>query len=792
MKTISRSIAFIYLLLLAGCSSTPPHSSSLKTKELKIEPAFVLKTMQRVADWQLANPSKHSPTDWTQGAGDAGMMALAGISGDVKYRDAMLAMSETNERKPGARAYHADDQAVGQTYAELYLLYRDPKMIAPLREHFDFILSHPSDATNLDFSQPRGKASELWSWCDSLFMAPPTWMRLYAATGDEEYLDFAVTNWWRTTDYLYDKNEHLFFRDSTYFNKREANGKKVFWSRGNGWVLAGLVRTLQFLPMNSPDRQRFEKLFAEMAKKILTCQQPDGLWRASLLDPESYPLKETSGSGFYTYALAWGVNQGLLDRAQFEPAVRKAWAALVACVDADGKLTHVQPVGADPKKFADDSTEIYGTGAFLLAGSEIYRMALMSELIPKNANEIVLAGVSVTVKNPAPFWRECETVELVADMDPKNDDQTTGLPIGLAKPFSFSGYRVVVMDGSSSRILDSQIYENPIRRDFKNLLFQVNLAPGETRTFFVFNALYFPAVPPPIIKTFARQVPERFNDLAWESDRTAHRLYHQDLIKGEGTVSSGIDAWSKRTRNLVVNGRYKNGDYHNDHGDGMDDYEVGKSRGDGGLGIWNGTNLFVSSNFRNARIITTGPIRSEFEVTYDAWDAGGRKISETKRISIDAGSNMSRAESIFSSDDKSPLEIGVGIAERPVDIAQNDVPKLTQNQKENWMTYWQPTDRDRGNIAVAIILPSGIKEFADNPILPMPSAARLAKPGVEGMPPIANLLAIAPAEIGKPFVYYFGAGWSKSGDFPNPEVWNKYVSHFAERLAAPLQVTIGN
>ena len=131
--------------------------------------------------------------------------------------------------------------------------------------------------------------------------------------------------------------------------------------------------------MNHPDRPRFEQLFKDMAAKILTCQQPDGLWRASLLDPDSYPLKETSGSGFYTYALAWGVNQGLLDRAKFEPAVRKAWAALIGCVDADGKLTHVQPIGADPKKFAEDSTEVYGVGAFLLAGSEVYRMAVLEK-----------------------------------------------------------------------------------------------------------------------------------------------------------------------------------------------------------------------------------------------------------------------------------------------------------------------------------------------------------------------------------------------------------------------------
>jgi rhamnogalacturonyl hydrolase YesR len=112
-----------------------------------------------------------------------------------------------------------------------------------------------------------------------------------------------------------------------------------------------------------------------MAEKVLSCQQPDGLWRASLLDAESYPLKETSGSGFFTYALAWGINEGLLNRVRFEPAVRKAWEQLVACVTPEGRLTHVQPIGADPKHFAEDATEAYGSGAFLLAGSEIWRLA---------------------------------------------------------------------------------------------------------------------------------------------------------------------------------------------------------------------------------------------------------------------------------------------------------------------------------------------------------------------------------------------------------------------------------
>ncbi len=764
--------------------------AAAQTPSAEVLPKAVLSVMQQVADWQLANPSKHRADDWTQGAGDAGMMALAGISGDAKYRDAMLAMGATNEWKLGPRQFHADDHAVGQTYAELYFLYRDPKLIAPLRASFDSILANPSDAPSLDFKLPKAKSQELWSWCDSLFMAPPAWVRLYAATGEEKYLNFAVNEWWRTTGYLYDTNEHLYFRDSTYFKKTEANGKKVFWGRGNGWVMGGLVRTLQYLPMNHPERSRFEQLFKEMSAKILTCQQPDGLWRASLLDPDSYPLKETSGSSFYTYALAWGVNQGLLDRATFEPAVRKAWAALVSCVAADGKLTHVQPIGADPKKFAEDSTEVYGTGAFLLAGSEVYRLAVLEK-----AKQIV-----IKISNPAAFWRECETVELDVNLNPPEVNPTNGLPAGIDGLFLMSGSHVAVMDGVSSRIVDSQIVSShhdwgKASMDLADkLLFQVDLAPGETRTFYVLDSAALAAIPPPIVKTFARYVPERFDDFAWESDRIAHRIYGQALIAKEGTISSGADVWIKKDRGLIVDEMYRTKHYHEDNGSFMDDYRVGKSRGCGGLGIWDGKKLFVSSNWQKWKLITSGPIRSEFELTYDAWDVGnGRKVSEVKRFSIDAGSWLTKVTSTISSDDKSPLTIGVGLAERA--CPTNRTEAITQDLAAGCMTYWQPEDQPKGTTAVAILLPrNSVTAFTnDNPAMPdNVKHAAVPQPTHEGYPPIRTQLAVTQMKVDKPFTYYFGACWDRSGDFTNSLQWAAYVKRFAERRDAPLSVTVGN
>jgi rhamnogalacturonyl hydrolase YesR len=333
----------------------------------------VLALMERVAEWQIAHPAPYPPTDWTQAAGYIGLMALARISPDPRFEQAAMEMGATGTAwQLGPHPYVADDHAIGQVYVELYLRHRDPKMIAPLRERFDWILANPKEGS-LEFVGP--DRTDRWSWCDSLFMAPPTWVRLYMATGKRAYLTYAVRNWWRTSDYLFDAQEHLYFRDSTYFGRREANGHKIFWARGNGWVMAGLARVLEYLPRNHPARPRFIRQFREMADKIVSLQQPDGLWRVSLLDPDDYPLPETSGSGFFTFALAWGVNHRLLNAARFEPAVVRGWAALAASVDPDGRLAHVQPIGSDPVKFDEDHTDVFGVGAFLLAGSEVYRRA---------------------------------------------------------------------------------------------------------------------------------------------------------------------------------------------------------------------------------------------------------------------------------------------------------------------------------------------------------------------------------------------------------------------------------
>jgi unsaturated rhamnogalacturonyl hydrolase len=356
----------------AHCSAQTPASASLSTPSPDFTPDAILAVMKRVADWQLPQPARRSRDDWTYGALYAGMMALSRIAEDPKYHDATMAMGRQQEWKPGKRIYHADDQCVCQTYLELYAQQRESAMLGPTKERFDYILEHPK-TNDLRFGV-KG-ATDRWAWCDALFMAPAAWLQLSEITQDPRYAAFMDREWRATSDFLYDESEHLYYRDSTYFDRREANGKKVFWSRGDGWVLAGLARVLPRLPHNFATKDFYERQFREMSEKIATLQCADGLWHSSLLAPDDYPAKETSGSGFFTFALAWGINNGRLDRSAYEPVVRKGWKALVECVTPEGKLEHIQPIGANPRKFDPTWTDVYGVGAFLLAGSEAHILA---------------------------------------------------------------------------------------------------------------------------------------------------------------------------------------------------------------------------------------------------------------------------------------------------------------------------------------------------------------------------------------------------------------------------------
>ena len=338
-----------------------PLATDLSSKLTKKDVAHA---MEKVADWQLARAQEGFDQDWTFAALYAGFMAVPEAANGKKYQDAMLAMGKKFQWQPGPRLAHADDHAVGQTYLELYSSYKDPAMIIPTRDRMDAVMKLADDPEK-----------PLWWWCDALFMAPPVLAKLSKETGDRKYLDFMDHEWWITSKLLYSPQNHLYFRDSSYLDKHQANGASIYWSRGNGWVFAGLARVLAVMPADYPSRPKYVAQFKEMAQELASIQGNDGLWRPGLLDAGAYPLPENSGSAFYAYGFAWGINSGILDRKQYLPVVRRAWKGLLSHIYEDGRLGCIQPIGGSPDTFTPTSSYVFGTGAYLLAGSEIYRLA---------------------------------------------------------------------------------------------------------------------------------------------------------------------------------------------------------------------------------------------------------------------------------------------------------------------------------------------------------------------------------------------------------------------------------
>jgi unsaturated rhamnogalacturonyl hydrolase len=363
---MKRTLPFIFILL-AACKVQQPVG-----KDAGIQDAMV-----RAMRWQEVHPIQaKSPTDWTNGAYYVGVTRALMSTGDTSFRNTLQSMAVRNQWKPWNRYFHADDIIITYSYMHLKELGL-PANLTPtdsmIREH----LYKPHEWRSGDVKDEK---KILWWWCDALFMAPPVLARHARMKGESSILDEMDRYYRQTYDMLYDKEERLFYRDGRFLwtgqptDRKEANGKKVFWARGNGWVLAGLALLLEELPANDPRRGFYEGLYKDMALRIKELQPADGLWRTSLLHPESFAHGEASGSGFFTFALAWGIRNGLLDRRSYEPAVRKGWSALLACQQPDGKVGWVQNIGYDPKPADAGSWQNFGTGAFLMAASEIIRM----------------------------------------------------------------------------------------------------------------------------------------------------------------------------------------------------------------------------------------------------------------------------------------------------------------------------------------------------------------------------------------------------------------------------------
>jgi unsaturated rhamnogalacturonyl hydrolase len=331
-----------------------------------LRPAAIRAAMSKVANWQLDQSQPYFARIWTWSVLYAGFMAASPALHDPRYRDAMQSMAEKFHWELRSPRPSADDQSVAQTYLELYLGKPAPEKIQPTQTARDSLIAGFGPPI------PPQQAKIPWWWCDALFMAPPVWVRMYAATHDQKYLDYLDKHFWQTSDLLYDNQRHLYFRDITYLHKRDQRGNPIFWSRGEGWVMGGIARTLEYLPKSDADYGRYETQLRQMAAAVAALQDPkDGLWHSDMLDAQDYPQPEVSGSALMTFALAWGVNHGVLDRAKYMPVIAKAWRGLVGQIYADGRLGNIQQTGAAPAHYLPSSSFNYGVGGFLLAGAQV-------------------------------------------------------------------------------------------------------------------------------------------------------------------------------------------------------------------------------------------------------------------------------------------------------------------------------------------------------------------------------------------------------------------------------------
>ena len=368
-----------------------------------------------------------------------------------------------------------------------------------------------------------------------------------------------------------------------------------------------------------------------------------------------------------------------------------------------------------------------------------------------------------TVKNKLDIDRQRETVSISVDKVK-----------AMAEEYGVEN--LLIREDGGKKILLSQTMDIDVDGEVDEILFQTDLTANEEKKFIIEGVENGQNLQPATeVSTFSRLVPERIDDYAWENDRVAFRTYGPEAQRitesGEpgGTLTSGIDAWLKRVDYPVIDKWYQNhqekaGAYHIDSGEGYDPYHVGDSRGVGGIGVWENDSLYVSKNFTDFKTIATGPIRTVFELSYAPWEANGRTIQETKRISLDLGSNLSRYEvSLESEQELSNAAVGLALHEKQGEVRANP--------EQGWFRYWEPMDGSE--LGVGLVMdPNMIKDYQERKVEQNDQS---------------HLLVVADPENQK-LTYYAGFGWKKSGQFTSPEEWDQYLANFSKKVASPVEV----
>ena len=361
----------------------------------------VLATAQRANNYfmaKYADPTlptfvkKVRPSSlWTRAVYYEGLMALYKIDPQQRYIDYATQWADFHQWTPrnGISTCDADDQCCGQTYVELlpytgrcrnkdYML--DCKELNNVRANLDHQMKTPNPKN--------GSLYGWWTWIDAIQMAMPLYVQMYMLTGNEQYLDHAMKMYrWSRNECgggLFNVKDGLWWRDADFVPPyKESDGQQCYWSRGNGWVYAALVRCMELLPKKSKEYKELKKDFVLMSEALLKCQREDGFWNCSLVSPTTYGGKETTGTSLFLYGMSWGLRNRILKGKQFRPIVDHTWKALqTESVHADGFLGYVQGTGKEPKDSQPvtytrvPDFEDFGLGCFLLGATEYYRFVV--------------------------------------------------------------------------------------------------------------------------------------------------------------------------------------------------------------------------------------------------------------------------------------------------------------------------------------------------------------------------------------------------------------------------------
>ena len=653
----------------------------------------------------------------------------------------------------------ADWQVCFQTYADMYAMNPDAYKVARAKQ----VLGREALMPQNDF----------WWWVDALYMGMPAFSKMYKMTGDEANLDKLYANFKYADDLMFDKDDHLYYRDAKYIypaHKTEA-GKKDFWARGNGWALAGLAKVLADVPETWQHRAALVERFRQLAEAVSKCQQEDGYWTRSMLDPKQAEGEETSGTALFAYGLLWGMNNGLLDRAVYGAVVDNAWKYLsTVALQADGSVGYVQPIGEKAvrgQKLTAANANNFGTGAFLLAACEKVRYDDGS-VMPSDARQF-----TVNVTNTLGTFRQ-EVVEI--------DAKTVFEKLAISGGRQFQVYNAV-----------GQQVPYQITHDGK-VLIDAAVRPNGTATFTIKKG-----TPNTFVNTcYGRMYPERVDDIAWENDRAAYRCYGPALQR-TGERSFGNDVWVKNTPSLVVEQRYfiedgskakiaalKQTDpaaakalemattYHYDQGNGLDCYKVGPTLGCGTPALMIGDSIVMPYCYKEYEILDNGPLRFSVRLVYNTTSyKTDNNVVENRILTLDKNSNFNKM-TVWYDGLTVPADIASGIS-----LHSEDVDNVVLGK--DYIQYADPTDNPKGQnfqIFVGTLFPNGVAET---------KKVMYANP-VNGNAGHA-LGIVKDYKSGQKYTYYFGSAWSKY-DCRTQAEWQERVNSALANIKTPLTVEV--